>query len=63
MVHRESALAHHLLEVAVGELVPAIPTDAQEDDGGLEVTPLKRGLRVLQECDPQMVTTELKAGL
>jgi len=28
MIDGEAALAHHLFEVAVGELVSAIPTDA-----------------------------------
>jgi hypothetical protein len=32
MVNRQAALQHHLLQIAVGDLVSAIPTDAQEDD-------------------------------
>jgi hypothetical protein len=50
MIYREGALAHHLLQVPVGELIPAISADTQEeDDRRLEVTPLERGLRMLHE--------------
>jgi hypothetical protein len=55
MIHREAALAHHLLQAAVGELVPAIPPDTQKDDRRLEVTPLKRGLVSLQGYDSRKV--------
>ena len=41
MIYIESALADHLLEVAVGELIPAIPSDTQKDDRRLKVTPLE----------------------
>ena len=47
VVDAQPALAHHLLQVAVGELVPAIPSDAQKNERGLEVSPLERGLVML----------------
>ena len=34
MIHGQTALAHHLFQVAVGELVPAIPSDAQKMSDG-----------------------------
>jgi hypothetical protein len=49
---RPAALSHHLLQAAVGELISAIPADAQKDDGRLVVTPLERGLMLLREYDP-----------
>jgi hypothetical protein len=48
VIHRVSAFAHHLLEIAIGETVVAVPTDAQKNDRRLEMTPLERGLLVLQ---------------
>jgi hypothetical protein len=63
MIYREAAFVHHLFEVAVGELVPAIPADTQQDDSRLEVPPLERGLMLLQEDDSRRVMDELKAGL
>jgi hypothetical protein len=49
MIHAEAAPAHHLFEVTVTERIPAVPTDAQKDEGGLEVAPLERGLMLLHE--------------
>jgi hypothetical protein len=63
MVDREAALAHHLLQVWVRELVSAIPPDAQEDDGGLAVPPLERGMILLQEYDSGAESDELASGL
>ncbi len=42
MIDSEAALAHHLLKVAVAQGVPAIPSDAQQDDRWLVVAPLER---------------------
>ena len=58
LVYGESPLPHHLLQVAVRELVPAIPPDAQKDDRGLEKTPLERGLVLLQGYDSRRVMDE-----
>ena len=63
MVDGETALPHHLFEVAVGERVLAVPADAQKADGGLEMTPLERGLVPLHEYDSGRVMDELKEGL
>ena len=51
MIDGEAAFPHHLFEVAIGELVPAILTDTQEDDSGFEVTPLEWELILLHEYD------------
>ena len=63
MIDGESAFTHHLFEVAVGELIPAIPTDTQKDDSGLEVAPLERGLFHFQECDSGSVLNEPAGAL
>jgi hypothetical protein len=60
VLHAQPALAHHLLEVAVRELVSAIPPDAQKNDGRLEVASLERGLMLLHEDDSRRVMAELK---
>ncbi len=46
MVHRDSPLQHHLLQVAVTQGIPQIPPDAKQNDVGLEVAPLKGMLGV-----------------
>jgi hypothetical protein len=51
VLYGQTTLTHHLFQVAVGELVFAMPTDAQKDERRLEVAPLERGLRMLQEED------------
>jgi hypothetical protein len=53
MVDCEAALPHHLLKISVGELVSAIPPDAQEDDRGLEVAPLEGGLNLFTRMIPE----------
>lgn len=63
MIHGEAALTHHLFEVAAGELVPAIPTDAQKNKCGFEMAPFERGLMLLQEYDSRWVIAELGCGL
>ena len=40
-----------------------LPTNAQKDERRLKVTPLERGLMLLQEYDSQGVMSELKGGL
>jgi hypothetical protein len=60
MIYGEATLAHHLLKVAVGELVSAIPSDTQKNDSWLEVPPLERGLVLLQEYDSRGVMAEPK---
>jgi hypothetical protein len=51
MIYGESALTHHLFEVALRECVAAVPADTKENDIGLEVAPLERVLMLLQEYD------------
>ena len=63
MSHSEAAFAHHLFEVTVRKLIAAIPSDAQKDDGRLEVPPLERGLRFIHEDNSRRVRAELKDGL
>lgn len=48
VVYSQTALTHHLFQVAVRELILAIPSDAQKDDRWLKVTPLERGLGLIQ---------------
>ena len=60
MVHGEPALAHHPFEVTVRELVSAIPPDAQKEHRRLEVSPLERGLMLLQERYSERMIDELK---
>lgn len=52
MVYRKAALTHHLLKIAVAQLVAQVPAHAQEDDLRLKVTPLERGLTLFQDYDP-----------
>jgi Fe-S cluster assembly ATPase SufC len=63
MIRGEAALVHHLLQVAIRELVSAIPAGAQKDDCGLEVAPLERGLVLLDEYDSGSMMTWLESGL
>jgi hypothetical protein len=51
MIHGEATLAHHFFKVTIRKLVPAIPPDAQKDNGRLEVPPLERGLGSFQDDD------------
>jgi hypothetical protein len=41
MIHTQAALAHHFFEIPVRELVAAVPAHADEDDCGIEMTPLE----------------------
>jgi hypothetical protein len=41
VIYVESALSHHLFDIAIRELEATIPPDAQNDDCRLEVTPLE----------------------
>ena len=63
VVHVEAALAHHLRDIAIRELVPAIPSDAQKDKRWLIVTPLERRLMLLHEYDSRRVMDELAEEL
>jgi hypothetical protein len=49
MIHRETTLSHHLLEITVRKLAPAIPPNAQKNACRLEVTLLERGLMMLHK--------------
>jgi hypothetical protein len=63
VVHVEASLSRHLLDVAIRELVSAIPSDAQKDARRLEVPPLEWGFNLLQEYSSRRVMAELKGGL
>jgi hypothetical protein len=63
VIHVEPTLTHHLFNVAVGELVSAIPSDAQKNNRGFVVPPFERGLILLQEYDSRSVLVELESGL
>jgi hypothetical protein len=55
------ALTHYLpLQVAGGELVSAIPSNAQKDDCRLEVLPLEGRFILLQEDNSRRVMAELE---
>jgi hypothetical protein len=62
MIYGEATLSHLLLEVAIGELIPAIPSHAQKDDGGLEVPPLEGRFVLLHEADSRRVMAEPEGG-
>jgi hypothetical protein len=49
MVHSQPTLSHHLFQVPIAEMVSAIPSDAQENDRRLVVTPFERGFILFQD--------------
>jgi len=63
VIHVESALTHHLFDIAIRELIATIPTNTQKDGRRLEVSPLERGVGLLHEDDSRRVMAELKGGL
>jgi hypothetical protein len=63
VIYAQAALAHHLLEVSVRELVAAVPSDTQEDERRLKVTPLERGFVMFQQYNSRRVMAELEGGL
>jgi hypothetical protein len=63
MVNVEAALTHHLLQVAIGEMVSAIPSNAQKDDRRLGVPPLEQGLMLLHEGVSGRMFNELTSRL
>jgi hypothetical protein len=42
VVNAQSALGHHLFEIAVAERIPQVPADTQQNDLGLKMTPFER---------------------
>ena len=42
VVHRKSALGHHLFQIAVAQRIPQVPPHAQNDDDVLKVSPSER---------------------
>src|SRR6516225_402591 len=42
MIHRNPALGHHLLQVAVAQRIPQVPPHAQNDDDIVKVSPSER---------------------
>jgi hypothetical protein len=60
MVHGKPTLSHHLFQVLMAELVSAIPSDAQENDRGLVMTPFERGFMLFQDYDSRKVIDEPK---
>jgi hypothetical protein len=53
VIHVEPPLVHHPFDIPVRKLMATVPTDAQKDDGRLEVPPLERKLVLLQEYGSQ----------
>jgi hypothetical protein len=51
MVHSQPTLTHHLFQITVRKLITTIPTNAEQDDGGLIVTPFEWGFILYQEYD------------
>lgn len=51
VVHFEATLVHHLFQIAVGELVSAIPSDTQKNNRRLKVPPFKGGHILLHKYD------------
>src|SRR5450432_584031 len=41
VIDRESALSHHLFQIAVAERISQVPTHAQQNDPGFKMTPLE----------------------
>jgi hypothetical protein len=41
VIYVELTLTHHLFNISVGELIPAVPANAQDDEVGRVVPPLK----------------------
>jgi hypothetical protein len=58
MIYTETALVHHLFQISIAELIPAIPSDAQENKRWLEVSPLERRFALFQKCDSRRVMDE-----
>src|SRR5712692_5588932 len=50
MIDRESTFSHHFFEVTIAECIAEIPTNAQENDVGLKMTPLE-GMLLVHEGD------------
>jgi len=63
MIYVESTLSHHLFSVSIRKLIAAISTDAQKNERRLKVSPLKRGVVLLQEYNSWRVMDEPKLGL
>jgi hypothetical protein len=63
VIHIESALSHHLLDIAIRKLAATILSDAQKNYGRLEVTPFERGFILFQEYDPERMSDGLAGGL
>ena len=58
MIYTEPTLSHHLFNISIAELIPAIPSDAKENKGWLEVAPLERGFTLFQEYDSRRMMDE-----
>lgn len=44
MVHLQTTFQHHFFEITVAERIAQVPSDAQENDVGLEMMPFERVL-------------------
>jgi hypothetical protein len=49
VIHLQSSFPHHFLEVTVAECIPQVPTHAQVNDLGFEVTLFERTLLIHEE--------------
>jgi hypothetical protein len=57
MIDRESALGHHFLKISITERIAQVPTNAQQNDLGFEMTPFKWSL-VLHQGNSSAVGIE-----
>jgi hypothetical protein len=47
MIHMQATLQHHLFEIPIAERIAQIPANTEENEVGLEMTPLERVLALL----------------
>jgi hypothetical protein len=58
MIERKPMLTHHLFQIAVRELVSAIPPDAREMDGWLKVPSLEGGFILFHKDGSKRIMDE-----
>ena len=63
VIHGRATLTRHLFQLAVGELIPTIPTNTQKDERRLEAAPLEGRFVLLNEDDSRRVVAEMEGGL
>jgi hypothetical protein len=63
MIHRNSALCHHLFQIAVAQRIPQVPPHAQNNDDIVKVSPSERRWsspdhRITLPEDPEPLATD-----